>query len=133
MAPYFFSKYCYQQAICDRVDNLWRIHQNRKKKGMGGTAHSSQLYTKSSGHNMDSAFVINNGVHLSMNAILTGQCNNLMYNNPFVRFNKDLAAYAHDHTLMDDIKLYKTDNFERIKPRMPKEGSTVGTANVLPI
>jgi hypothetical protein len=25
-APTVISKYCYQQAIDERVDNLWRIH-----------------------------------------------------------------------------------------------------------
>ena len=51
LAPYFFSKYCYQQAICDRVDNLWRIHQNRERKGLGGTNNSMQMYEEGAGHN----------------------------------------------------------------------------------
>lgn len=29
--------------------------------------------------------------------------------------------------------MYKTDNFERLKPRMPKKGTTVGTSTLLPI
>ena len=33
---------------------------------------------------------------------------------------------------MDDAKLYATDNFERMKPLMPKKGSTVGTTTLLP-
>lgn len=33
---------------------------------------------------------------------------------------------------MDDVKLYKTDNFERLKPLMPKKGSVVGTTTVIP-
>ena len=44
-----------------------------------------------------------------------GEKNNVMYNNPLVRFNQDLATYAHDHSTIDDVKLSKTDNFERLK------------------
>ena len=62
-----------------------------------------------------------------------GEKNNVMYNNPLVRFNQDLATYAHDHGTMDDVKLQKTDNFERLKPRMPKAGTTVGTSTVMKI
>ena len=29
VAPTLLSKYCYQQSIEDRIDNLWRIHLNR--------------------------------------------------------------------------------------------------------
>lgn len=51
MAPYFFSNYCYQQAVSDRVDNLWRIHLNREKKGLKGTFESSGMYKADAGHN----------------------------------------------------------------------------------
>ena len=29
VAPTLLSKYCYQQSIEDRIDNLWRVHLNR--------------------------------------------------------------------------------------------------------
>ena len=56
-----------------------------------------------------------------------------MFDNPMVRFNSDVAKYPHDHGNMDDVKMRKTDNFERLKPRMPKKGTTIGTSTVLPI
>ena len=34
---------------------------------------------------------------------------------------------------MDDFKMYETDNFERMKPLMPKKGSTVGTTSIIPV
>jgi hypothetical protein len=33
---------------------------------------------------------------------------------------------------MDDMKMYQTDNYERLKPTMPKKGSIVGTTTVVP-
>ena len=53
-------------------------------------------------------------------------------NAPFTRFHQTLADYAHEHDNMDDEKLYKYDNFERLKPLMPKKGSTVGTTTIIP-
>ena len=133
MAPYFFSKYCYQQAICERVENLWRIHQNRQAKGMGATNLSHGAFEDGAGHNQDNGFTINNGLHFSFRSLIMGEKNNVMYNNPLVRFNQDLATYPHDHSTIDDVRLTKTDNFERLKPRMPKEGTTVGTSTVMKI
>jgi len=40
--------------------------------------------------------------------------------------------YPQEHGNMDDVKLYQTDNFERLKPLMPKAGSTVGTTTIIP-
>lgn len=69
------------------MDNLWRIHQNREKKGLGATNSSLQMYEEGAGHNQDNAFVINNGVHLSMRSIIMGERSDMMYDNALVRFN----------------------------------------------
>lgn len=42
-----------------------------------------------------------------------------------------MATYDAELGNMDDIKMRKTDNFERVKPRMPKKGTTIGTRTVL--
>lgn len=55
-----------------------------------------------------------------------------MLNNPFTRFHQSIEDYPQEMDNMDDMKLYTTDNFERLKPLMPKEGSTVGTTTVIP-
>ena len=44
IGPTLLSKFCYQQSINERVDILWRIHQNREKQGLGGTKNSRNLY-----------------------------------------------------------------------------------------
>ena len=31
VVPTLLSRYSYQQSIDERVDNLWRIHENRQK------------------------------------------------------------------------------------------------------
>lgn len=56
-----------------------------------------------------------------------------MVDNPFVRFHQSLADYGHDHGNLDDFDLYTWDSHERLKPRMPKKGTTVGTTNMTPI
>lgn len=55
-----------------------------------------------------------------------------MLNNPFTRFHQSIHDYPSELGNMDDAKLYQTDNFERLKPLMPKEGSTVGTTGIIP-
>ena len=71
LAPSLFSRYAYQQAIDERVENLWRIHQNREKKGLKGTNMSTGNLDERD-HTMDRGFNINNGVHLSMDSIVSG-------------------------------------------------------------
>ena len=91
------------------------------------------MYKNEAGHNQDDGLKFNNGLHVSFDAIISGQVIKPMFSNPMVRFNQDIATYGHEHDNMDDARLYKTDNFERLKPRMPKKGSTVGTTTLLPI
>jgi lipopolysaccharide biosynthesis glycosyltransferase len=55
-----------------------------------------------------------------------------MLDNPFTRFHQSIEDYPHEHGNMDDHKLFSTDNFERMKPLMPKKGSTVGTTTMIP-
>lgn len=131
IAPSLISRYAYQSSINDRVDNLWRIHENREKKGLGGTKVGHGTYNEDA-HTGDRGFVINNGVHLSMDSILTGRELKPALNNPFVRYNKAVEDYPSELSNMDDEKMYTTDNFERLKPLMPKDESVVGTTTIIP-
>lgn len=83
-------------------------------------------------HVQDRGFRINNGMHLSMDAITSGTRERPMHNNPFTRFHQSIEDYPMELGNMDDHKLFGTDNFERMKPLMPKKGSTVGTTTILP-
>ena len=96
IAPSLFSQYCYQQAISDRVDNLWRIHKNREGKGMGGSAQASGVYEEDE-HVGDRAFRINNGLHLSMDSIVSGLKGQAVHNNPFTRFHQSLQELSLIH------------------------------------
>jgi len=71
-------------------------------------------------------------MHLSFDSIISGIRESPMVNNAFTRFHKTIEQYPHEQDNMDDEKLYQTDNFERMKPLMPKKGSTVGTTTLIP-
>ncbi len=131
IAPTIMARYAYQQSINDRVDNLWRIHQNREKKGMGGTNKPSGILDEQD-HVQDRGFIYNNGLHLSFDSIIDGEKAKPMLNNAFTRFHQSIVDYPMELDNMDDYQLYQTDNFERLKPLMPKEGSTVGTTTLIP-
>ena len=113
------------------MDILWRIHQNREKQGLGGTKNAYNLYGDDE-HTGDRGFRINNGMHFSMDSIVTGKVETPMQNNPFTRFHQSIEDYPEEHGNMDDAKMYEVDNFERMKPLMPKQGSTVGTTTLIP-
>jgi hypothetical protein len=36
-APTLLARYSYNQAVHERVDNMWRIHKNRESQGLGST------------------------------------------------------------------------------------------------
>ena len=131
VAPTLLSKYCYQQSIEDRIDNLWRIHLNRQKKGLGGTANAARMYDDDS-HTGDRAFQLNTGVSVPFEALILAQDDSHMFDNPFSRFHQSIQDYPHEHVNLDDINLFKTDNLERMKPLMPKEESVVGTTTLIP-
>ena len=63
---------------------------------------------------------------------MTGRVDKPALSNAFTRFNQSIEDYPQEMDNMDDHKLYTTDNFERMKPLMPKKGSTVGTTTLLP-
>lgn len=92
IAPSIMSKYAYQSSINDRVDNLWRIHQNREKKGLGATKTKHGYYDEKE-HVGDRGFAINNGLHLSMDSIVTGLDTSPTLNNPFSRYHKSIEDY----------------------------------------
>ena len=131
VAPTLMSQYCYQSSINERVDYLWKIHQNRVKKGLGGTATKTGLYEQDA-HVGDRAFRANTGLHISMDSIVSGVVDKPMFDNPFKRFHQSLADYGHDHGNLDDVNMYETHNYERIKATQPKDGSTVGTTTLAP-
>jgi hypothetical protein len=124
-APTLIARYSYNQSIHDRVDNMWRIHLNREKKGLDSTANTSGIY---SNHKQDYNYQINNGIHLRMDAITHGIVGRPFLDSPFTRFHETVEDYADFQDDFDDHSLYETDNYERMKPFMAKKSDVVGTA-----
>ena len=98
---------------------------------MGGTVRSTGVYDEND-HVQDRGHIYNNGLHLSLDSIIDGEKAAPMLNNAFTRFHQSIVDYPMELDNMDDFKLYQTDNFERLKPLMPKKGSTVGTTTLIP-
>ena len=44
IAPSLYFRYQYKQTEDERVDNLWRIHENREKRDLGPTRSSMGDY-----------------------------------------------------------------------------------------
>ena len=105
VAPSLVSRYAYQASIDDRIDNLWRIHKNRERKGLGGTADGTGCYEENA-HTQDRAFRIFNGLHVSMDSVLTGAIEQPMHANPFTRFHQSIEDYPMEMDNMDDYKLF---------------------------
>mmetsp|Transcript_40496 Transcript_40496/g.38994 ORF Transcript_40496/g.38994 Transcript_40496/m.38994 type:complete len:122 (+) Transcript_40496:21-386(+) len=42
--PQILSQYYYRELVNERIDNMWRVHQNRVDNGLGGTYTSSNVY-----------------------------------------------------------------------------------------
>ena len=131
VAPSLMARYSYSSDISDRVDNLWRIHENRQKKGLGGTKQATGLYDADS-HTGDRAWKINTGLQVNFDSLVSGVIRKPTFDNPFTRFNETIEEYPDQQGNLNDHMMYKTDNFERLKPVMPKEGSTVGVTTLIP-
>ena len=110
IAPTLFTRYCYNQSIDDRIDNLWRIHKNREEKGLGGTAEKCGIYLN---HGGDQGFDILNGLHVRFDSLVHGITSRPYLDNPFVRFHENIEQYPSMQHDIDDTIMYETDNFER--------------------
>jgi hypothetical protein len=78
LAPTMIARHSYNQAINDRVDNLWRIHENRQKRGLGGTAKKNGWHE---GHNQDTNFQINGGFHVHIDTLKDQVAHKPYFNN----------------------------------------------------
>lgn len=132
VAPSVISYYSYQSDMAARIDNLWRIHQNRKQKGMGGSFTSTGIYDTDD-HTQDRAWKIHNGFHTDVMSLLNGQISKPMLDNPFTRFHDTIVEYPDHLSTVDDYNMFQTDNFERFKATMPKDESVVGNTTLIPM
>ena len=87
IAPSVFINYSYSQSIDDRVDNIWRIHENREKRNMGDTVSKTGFY-ESDQHVGDRGMPFHTGIQFGMERITRGTVPKSFLNNPFTRFNE---------------------------------------------
>lgn len=128
--PSLYTHYYYSQAQHDRVDNLWRIHENRQKQGLGGTYSSSGYHENM---HQDRNFQINNGLQVRLDRLVTGEISRPFLNTHFTRFHEYVEDYCDFQDDYDDHNLFTTDNFERMKPLTAKKEHVVGTTSVIPM
>lgn len=131
MAPSIYFSYAYSPAIEGRISNLWRIHENREKRGLEGTKKSHGMYDRDQ-HTMDSGMQHIQNFFVRWDTITNGYEENPYFANQFVRMNKAIEQYPDDLSNSDDYVIDEVDNFERAKPFMPPDNSVIGTTSVIP-
>lgn len=76
---------------------------------------------------------INNGVHMRLDSIIHGVLETPYLDNPFQRFHENIEKYPDFHDDIDDVSFMEYDNWERLKQFDPKDGTTVGDTQVIPM
>ena len=97
---------------------------------MDGTFKENGIYND---RLQDTNFWIRCGINVRMDTLLGGMIERNYLNNPHQRFNEQIEDYNQSLEDFDDISFGTYDNFERMKPFQPKEGTTVGEGHVVPV
>lgn len=123
-APTLLATYAYNQDIDDKVSSLWKIHENRQLKGLGGTYQPSGLYPEK---NLGNAMTDQYGTQISFDEIMNGTKHDIVFNNALVNWSHDIQ----DHPMFFEDNDRETvpfhlSNFERNKASQPAEGSVIG-------
>ena len=105
---------------------MWRIHQNRVEKGLGGTSHDDQT------HHGDSGLRLTNGFNIRFDSLSNGILPETALDNPFVRWNETIEENRNVLHSFDDEPLYKFEKYERLRHTDPDEKKTVGVAPLIP-
>jgi len=64
---------------------------------------------------------------------MSGTINKTTLNAPFCRMHKNVEEYAGNLSTYDDVPLYQTDTYERLKPFIPSDKDVVGTTTLIPM
>lgn len=132
LAPVYFARAAADKDIRKRIDGMWAIHQNRERKGLGGTFDSTGLYSERQ-HNQDSTIQINNGLNIERSAITEGLVFENFIDNQFHRWNSNIDKNSYHHDDIDRHTLYENDNFERMKPFQAKSKDVEGNTTIIPV
>jgi hypothetical protein len=105
------------------------VSWNSNIVGLGGTYNSSGIYGDK---NTESNIQLNGGINVRLESLILGTNVKSYLNNPFTRFHESIEKNPHFHDDMDDIGFQEYDNWERLKPFDPKDGTTVGETFAIP-
>jgi len=111
---------------------MWKIHENRLRRGLGGTYQSSGLYEDDL-HHQDMTQQVNNGVAVRAEEILSGTMFTNFINNQFHRWNSKIDKNNAFHDDFDKHAMYENDTFERMKPYQAKKAEVMGNTTVVPV
>ena len=128
--PTVIAKYYARSCAGERIDNMWRIHCNRKEQGLGGTYKESGVYLDK---RQDIGQFLHSGLNISLDQIVSGNVMNPTLDNPFTRYNEDIADNPHHLYDIDDIPMVEYREFERTRPFRAKKGTTEGETFAIPI
>ena len=67
-----------------------------------------------------------------MNGLASGYKRNDYLASPFSRFDENIENYSNEFFNADDREMYETENYERVKPFLPKDKDVVGTTRLIP-
>lgn len=129
IAPTLATQKYFDCHIHERIDQMWKTHMHRVDKGLDGTYKAHGIYNDKM---QDNSQQINNGVHLRLDSIIHGVVEKPYLDNPFQRFHESIEEYPEFHDDIDDVNFIHYDNWERLKPFDPKDGSTVGETPAIP-
>lgn len=132
LVPTMITRSSWKADINDRIDRMWTIHENRVKRGLGGTFQSSGLYDGLTQHYQDKSFRLFNGLNVRRDEIVNGKKQQVRLDNPFMRWHQSFDTNSTHMDDFDDLVLKETDNFERAKMHQAKESDTVGMNSVIP-
>lgn len=127
--PTFVARKFASQEVNEKVNQMWRVHQNRLQQGLGKTYGNLAAQNKNTGKHVQ----FNNTVPMSVNYLLTGELDHQYIDQPLARMHQSVQNYPHQHSDWDDVPLYEVDTYERLKPFIPKKENVVGTTTVIPM
>ena len=97
--------------------------------GLGDTYNTKNIYNNK---NQDYNVQMTTGLNLTMDSIVHGLMEKQYIDSPFTRFHESIEQYPDFQDDIDDVSFMDFDNYERIKPFMAKEGTTVGDTFIIP-
>lgn len=105
IAPTVVAKYYANEGVKEDIENLWRIHQNRVEKGLGGTYSPSGMHES---HKVDEHFALETTIPLPFEHYVTGALGNMFGRNPAMRWKHGMNKYSNLSfwTDFDDTEMF---------------------------